>query len=217
MTAEAAPRFDRLAAIYRWMEWISFGPFLGICRSAFLDRLRDSRKVLVIGDGDGRFTARLLAENRHVSVDAVDASPAMLSTLQLRSGVNAGRVRVEAADARNWQPGSEDQWDAVATHFFLDCLTTGEVLDLAQRIEPALKPGALWVISEFSIPANLYGRWFARALISFLYLAFRVLTGLRVGRLPDYDHAFRQAGFNLLSRRNYLGGLLVSELWRKPG
>src|SRR6185437_1080687 len=57
------PKFDRLARVYRWMEWLSFGPYLSRCRRAFLPQLRDARRALVLGDGDGRFTAALLRRN----------------------------------------------------------------------------------------------------------------------------------------------------------
>ena len=101
----------------------------------------------------------------------------------------------------------------VATHFFLDCLTTGEVRELAARVRPALAEDAAWVVSEFAVPQGAYGRFVARPLIAFLYFAFGVMTGLRVRRLPDHGAAMEQAGFTLRERRTWLGGLLVAEIW----
>jgi SAM-dependent methyltransferase len=82
----AAPNFDRLAGVYRWMEALSFGGWLWRCRCAFLGEMCSARRALVVGDGDGRFTARLLEKNRAVLVDAVDISPAMLEALVRRAG-----------------------------------------------------------------------------------------------------------------------------------
>ena len=73
------PNFDRLAGVYRWMEWLSFGPHLGRCRRAFLLEMTESRRALVLGDGDGRFTAALLRQNKAIQVDAVDVSQALKS------------------------------------------------------------------------------------------------------------------------------------------
>jgi SAM-dependent methyltransferase len=207
------PNFDRLAGLYRWMEAASFGPWLGRCRCAWLGQLDGCRSALVLGDGDGRFAARLLAENTGLTVDAVDASPAMLKALVRRAGARAAQVRTHTADARTWQPDGA-AYDLVATHFFLDCLTTADVSALARTIRGAVSPGALWVVSEFAVPEGWYGRLVARPVVSGLYWAFGLLTGLAVRSLPEYAVALRGANFMLERRRTLLGGLLVSELWR---
>lgn len=208
-----APDFSRLARLYRWMEWLTFGPFLQRCRCAFLSSLAERRHCLVLGDGDGRFTARLLRSNSTINVDAVDASAAMLSQLARRS--SPGRIRTHLADARTFTPACGD-YDLIATHFFLDCLTDSEVNDLASRLRHYAAPNAIWVVSEFAIPANLYGRALAAPLILGLYLAFGLLTRLRVRKLPDHHSALVQSGWSLLDRRKILGGLLVSEMWQAP-
>jgi SAM-dependent methyltransferase len=208
----APANFDRLAGVYRWMEWLSFGPWLDRCRRAFLGEVAGAQRALVIGDGDGRYTAALLRANPGVQVEAVDASGAMLRALVRHAGSNAGRVRTCLADARRWTPPAQG-YDLVATHFFLDCLTTDEVRELAARIRPALAAEAAWVVSEFAVPPGFYGRFVARPLIAFLYFAFGVLTGLRVRQLPDHCAALEKAGFVLCERRAWLGGLLVAEMW----
>jgi hypothetical protein len=272
-----SPSFDRLARAYRWMEWLSFGPFLGLCRSNFLFHLTHCRHALVLGDGDGRFTARLLGENPSIRAHAIDGSPAMLGAMTKTCGPNASRLTTEQADLRTWHPGSclinvdgpeksvpqglkpssllafcgttevvpfqnpllpfcgttevvpfqnaldessSSQlpvYDLVVTHFFLDCLSTDEVLALARRVRPVLSPGALWVVSEFAVPKGWFGRVVAGPTVHGLYLAFGFLTGLRQRKLPDYAPALSAAGFTRMERRPRLGGLLVSELWAAEG
>ena len=206
------PEFGRLAHLYRWMEWASFGPWLQRCRCSWLADMAGCRRALVFGDGDGRFTARLLRTNPEIRLEAVDASAQMMAALLRRAGRGAVRVNPHVADARLWQPNRED-YDLVVSHFFLDCLTTGEVRLLAYKVRGAMGPGARWAISEFAIPENRFGRWFARPLIAALYQAFGLLTGLRVRRLPDHAGALSEAGFELTRRRTWLSGLLTSELW----
>lgn len=207
------PNFNRLAGIYRWLEWITFGPWLSRCRRAFIERLADRRSALVIGDGDGRFTSELLAANSRIEVDAVDASPAMLRALERHAGKHQARVRAQVVDAREWQPCPDRQYDSVATHFFLDCLTTEEVRRLAHVVRPALLPGALWVISDFAIPNGVFGRWVAGPVVGALYAAFGLLTGVAVLRLPDHGAALRDAGFALVDARRFLHGLLMAQVW----
>jgi hypothetical protein len=210
------PNFNSLARLYRWMEFLTFGPWLSFTRRTFVSHLTHSRRALVLGDGDGRFTARLLRANRGVIIDAVDASGAMLQRLLRRAVPHGDRVSVHLADARGWQPSETNLdpcCDLIATHFFLDCLTQAEVESLATRLRSAVSPTAHWVISEFAIPADWFGRLVARPLVAILYVSFGLLTGLTVRSLPDHASALRQAGFDLQERRTRLAGLLIAELW----
>ena len=197
------PNFNHLAGPYRWMERLTFGPFLALCRSTFLAQAKSLRHALILGDGDGRFTARLLRANPEIQVDAVDISSQMLRALTHRAAVFAAapdasiRLRTHRVSALSFVP--DRRYDLIVTHFFLDCLTTEEIQTLATRLRPTLSPSALWIVSEFAIPPNLYGRLVARPLIAALYRVFGLLTGLAVR--------------TLLERRSRLAGLLVSELW----
>lgn len=207
------PNFNSLARIYRGMERATFGPWLWRCRCAFLEELHTRRAALVIGDGDGRFTARLLEENLAIFIDAVDVSSAMLRALLRNAGIRSSRVRVHLADARRWNPPAPP-YDLVVTHFFLDCLTTAEVVSLATRLRSSVTPSACWLVSEFAVPMGWFGSLVARPVVAGLYLAFWLLAGLSVHRLPDHRKALTQAGFTLEQQRRWLGGLLVSELWK---
>jgi ubiquinone/menaquinone biosynthesis C-methylase UbiE len=206
------PNFNRLAPFYRWMEYLSFGPWLSRIRCTFLADLGLCRRALVLGDGDGRFTDRLLRTNPTIQIDAVDASAAMLNSLLRRAGSNAARVQTHLADARQWQPPARP-YDLIVTHFFLDCLTTEEVQSLASLLRAAVSPSALWLVSEFSIPPGPFGRMVAHPLVAALYMAFGWLTGLTVRTLPDHRTALAAFGFTLVQDRTLLRGLLTGELW----
>jgi len=210
------PNFDRLAYLYSLLEAVTFGPFLHHARCAFLPETLSSRNALILGDGNGRFTARLLSENPAVLIDAVDLSPAMLGRLVQNAGAHGGRVRIHQADARFWKP-NDSSCDLIVTHFFLDCLTTNEVSELASRLRPFARPGARWILSDFAIPPGWFGWLIARPIVAVLYLAFRFLTGLRVSRLPNHQTALTKAGFIHAAERRWLHGLLIAELWTFEG
>ena len=191
------------------MEYASFGPLLARCRSAQLANLTGARRALVLGDGDGRFLARLLLRNPTLTADVVDSSKSMLRLLEKRT--SGTRLCLHHADALTWQPTGH--YDLIVSHFFLDCFFPQQVEQLLDHIVPHALPGAQWVISEFAIPANKWTAPFARALIAVLYKIFSVLTGLPVRTLPDYATALSKRGLMLQEDRRYLGGLLCSQLW----
>jgi SAM-dependent methyltransferase len=214
VSSPPVPNFNRLARPYRWLEYLTFGPFLWRCRTHYLPELAHCRRALVLGDGDGRFTARLLRVNPEIQITAIDASPRMIESLRQAAAPHRDRLTTHTADLRAWQPENSSQYDLIVTHFFLDCLTTEEIHRLAARISPATGPGALWLVSEFAIPGNLFGRAIAAPLVASLYLTFRVLTGLNLRSLPGYPRVLIGSGWSLQSHFPHLRGLLVSQLWR---
>jgi ubiquinone/menaquinone biosynthesis C-methylase UbiE len=209
--------FDHIARPYRWLEYLTFGPCLERCRFHFLDQLKGHRRALILGDGDGRFTARLLETNPQIRVDAVDSSAAMLNLLServSRLGQSASeRLKILHADALAFRPQSAP-YDLVVTHFFLDCLSEDDLQTLLTKLQPILSPNAIWLVSEFAIPQHQPAATLARVVVATLYRAFRILTGLKNQTLPDYASAFRQSGFSITHRKSLLGGLLVTETWQ---
>jgi ubiquinone/menaquinone biosynthesis C-methylase UbiE len=211
-------RFDRIARLYRTMEYLSFGPFLERCRSHHIPTVLGARSALILGDGDGRFLARLMAAAPHLQADAVDASSAMLHLLRNRLGRQGDlhRLTTTCADARIFSAPSSG-YDLVVTHFFLDCLTEAEAGRLISGVRPHLAPGARWLISEFQVPrSGVFHQAAARSVISGLYAAFGLLTGLTVRQIPAWRLILARNGFAPQATHSSLGGLLVSELWELP-
>jgi ubiquinone/menaquinone biosynthesis C-methylase UbiE len=210
--------FDRVARPYQWLEYISFGPWLGHCRSAQVEHLHGARHALLLGDGDGRFLARLLAANPTLTADVVDSSNSMLRILDRRirrSGPQARRrICLYQADALQWNPPAS--YDLIVCHFFLDCFFPDQLEQLFDRLLPHAVPGSQWVISEFAIPRNAVAAFLARGLIGLLYRAFGVLTGLGVRTLPDYATSMLRRGLVPGRDRRYLAGLLCSQVWSLP-
>ena len=221
MKPPTQPNFDRIATIYRWGEYLSLGPLLQRTRTLLLDQLNNPRHALVLGDGDGRFLEQLLLRYPQCTAIAADTSTAMLDKLRhrcLRSVPNASaRLTTLQRSALEIEIPSdpERKSDLVVTHFLLDCFSQPDVDLLVARIASQLAPGALWLVSDFALPANALVRPFARLYIASLYAAFGVLTGLRVHRLPDPQSALRRNGMRRITHSALLGGLLYTELWQR--
>ena len=205
--------FDHIARPYRWLEYLSLGHTLERSRLHFLSALLEQKRALALGDGDGRFTAILLATNSTIHVTAVDISAAMLALLRNRCAPNSTRLETNQASALTVP--LHGPYDLLITHFFLDCLPQPDLETLIARTTPMLAPKALWAISDFRIPSGPL-RLPARIYIRSLYLAFRILTGLRTTHLPDHATPLAQAGFTRIGHHGSLAGLLTSELWQAP-
>jgi ubiquinone/menaquinone biosynthesis C-methylase UbiE len=196
---------DRIAALYRWLEYAVFGRALERRRAAFLAEVSPARRVLALGDGDGRALAALVAAAPSARVDYIDSSAKMLELARARAGTD--RVDYRQADALTSELG-ESEYDLIVTHFFLDCFDDAELRALVQTTARAAAPAARWIVSEFR-PATVH----ARLLIAVMYAFFRNATGLKTRRLADHHPHLLRQGFRLEQAERAWAGMLASELW----
>lgn len=211
------PSFDRLAPAYQTLEHITFGGLLHWCRTAHLERLRECRRALILGDGDGRFLADLLRTNPHVEVDSLDISTGMLALARRRTAKIPGapnRVRFTLGDART-DPLPASGYDLIVTNFFLDCFCPAELAAVVRRVAAACAPDALWVDGDFRLPVSGWARPVARALLATMYAFFRLTTRLPTGRLTDPAPLLAAEGFSLIEEVTRLRGFLSSRLWMR--
>lgn len=213
-----SPRnFDRLAGIYRALEYFAFGRDLERARFVYLDWLKESRSILVLGEGDGRCLEQLVSAVPHARIDCIDFSPAMLACAARRI---AGKEAAERVAFRQADLLTADlppaQYDAVVTFFLLDCFTAPQAKALMTRIQASLRPGALWLWADFALPANRLARWRARVWLTVLYAYFRWQTGLAARELPPVARYFSENGFVGLDERTLQWGLVRSEVWLFP-
>jgi ubiquinone/menaquinone biosynthesis C-methylase UbiE len=208
--------FDLVAPFYRFLEWAVFGRALERRRAALLAEVRDAQRILVIGEGDGRFLERLVAQSGATDIHVVEMSAAMLRLERERLGAAAGRVRFFHRDVV--REGLPDRgYDLLVTHFVLDLYREQEIRRLVDSAR-ALAPGCRWLVSEFRIPSGARpARWAAGAALWAMYRFFYATAGLRVLSLPDYPAVFRRAGLCLQCSRTAWHGFLASELWQFRG
>ena len=98
----------------------------------------------------------------------------------------------------------------------VDCLSQQDLDTLVSHVAPSLAPGGLWLFSDFSVPPGFFAIP-ARIFIRGLYLAFRIITGLRTTVLPDHAALLTRAGLSQIAGHHRLGGLLTTELWQAVG
>jgi ubiquinone/menaquinone biosynthesis C-methylase UbiE len=210
--------FDILAPHYRWMEWLSAGGKLQRCRTAFLDVIPAPRRVLFLGEGNGRCLSALLRRYPGAHCTCVDASTSMLERARRRVralDLSGGEVNFIHADITTW-PVPEGEFDLLVTHFFLDCFPAEGLAVVVPRLARAAAPAARWLLADFCEPARGLAKWRARAILWTMYRFFRVVTRLPARALVPPDPYLAASGFHLRERRTFDWGLLHSDWWELP-
>ncbi len=204
--------FDRVAPHYRWLETLVFGRKLQEARIAFVRQIAPPRRVLVAGEGNGRFLAEFVRAHPGAEVDCVEASARMIEIARAR--IQSGRVRFICADLREVKLERE-AYDLLVTHFFLDCFAAKGLAEIVAKLAALATAEAQWLIAEFCEPAAGWGRFGARGLIAAMYFFFRAVAGIEGCRLLDYQPLVRSAGFCLTSQTLLANGMIRSQLWQR--
>lgn len=118
----------------REAPFYSFDPAIGPSRhlDGFLDRLEPDARVLELGCGAGRDSARI--RERGFDIDATDGIPAMVAKTNERWGIDARLMRFD-------QLYVQAKYEAVWAHACLLHCPTAELPDVLGRIFSALKAG----------------------------------------------------------------------------
>jgi len=206
---------DPIASSYRWLEYATFGLALENARFDFLSHAAAARRVLILGEGEGRFLERLLRCNPQASVEVIESSGRMIQLARSRVPAHE-RSRVEFhqidAVALPWPDGP---FDLVVCHFFLDVLTCREAETVICKISAVLGAAGAWLVSEFQEPRGGVRRLHAQLWLRSMYAFFSMTTGLRVSKLPPYRRMLEHCGLAEIEYRERRFGLIRSQVWRK--
>lgn len=209
--------FDSVARGYEALERLAFGWDLEACRFHFLDRLKNCRSILILGEGDGRFLRRLLLMNQQAHVTCVEASAKMIECARARIAdlpqSDRERVVFHHQDARDPFPSGE--YDAAVTLFFLDCFDATEQGEIINKAAERLSEKALWLMADFHQPDFGWKRWRALIWIRGLYFFFGIAAGLKVRDLVNPAPALSRLGFRLKESASFQMDLLRAEIWER--
>lgn len=209
---------DPIARLYRWIEYAAFGPVLQRMRLCWLRELRSAKRVLLLGDGDGRFLSQFVSTYPAAEVHYIDSSARMLDLARKRireaTLENSGHVIFTLGNALSTALPGRD-YDLVVSHFFLDCFDEPGLAQLADHVGPHLAPNVSWVVSDFSEPRDgLMGPVF-RFYLRLMFRFFRYTSGLETRRLADYTVFLKGLGFIRSRNATNLGGFVFSEIWNR--
>lgn len=191
-----------------------FGGNLQRCRTAMLSHVRECRRALILGEGDGRFLAEFLRICPEATVDVLDISPTMLALARKRVAGNS-RVRFVVANVET-EPIPGMGYDLIVTNFFLDCFSTERLARLIPKLAECLIPGGLWIVGDFRVPSRAALRRRAEMQLAIMYAGFRVATGLTTVQLADPTPVLQGNGLSRIVEATWQNGFLASQLWQKP-
>lgn len=209
--------FDGVASSYLFLETITFGNQLQKCRTSMISHLTNSKQVLVLGEGNGRFLEAFCKVNPLAEILVMDESPRMLDLAKRRiSNSNPPiyhRIEFRCANVFEILPLS-GTFDLIVCNFFLDCFSKTENERLLDAFHQMLTGNGLLVVGDFMNPGSLIGRIFAGLILKCMHLFFRKTTGISATELTDFHALLREKCFLLEHSQSHLLGFLNSSIWK---
>jgi len=203
--------FDYVAPHYRWLETLVFGNQLQQARVAFVREIETPLRILIVGEGNGRFLAEL-KRTGETRIDCVEMSARMIALA--RKQVPDADLNFIQADIRDL-PLRQAHYDLIVSHFFFDCFTEGALAGIIARLANAAALDAQWLVADFCYPTRGCQHWRARALIAAMYFFFRAAAGIEARRLVDYSPLLRANAFRLRKEQLSRRGSIRSQLWQR--
>ncbi len=201
--------YSRLAPLYLCFERLIYRQALQRCRTAFLTELPAS--LLVIGEGDGRFSEAVRKAYPKTKLTLVEPDAAMREE---------GMKRSPESEKVRWLsefPKEPHIYDALILNFVADCHEPEELKKLLQRTSPLLSHQKIVIVGDFfpEEVSNAPLRFMARALVKVMYLFFRLSAAVRVQQLPPTQALLKELGWTCSRTHSQWRGFIQAQWWEK--
>lgn len=204
--------FDRVAWCYDALSALVFGPALKRAQRAALDGLPPGAPhVLILGGGTGWVLPAVLRRRPQATVLYLEASPKMLARARARLAREhpQATAQIEFRHGTQAALGPAERFDALITFFVLDCIAEPDLPGALAQLRAAQRPGAPWLLADFR-PAR---RGWRKALLTLMYVFFRLSTGLRARELPDLRAALARLGLRPVQQTRFYAGAVEAVIF----
>jgi ubiquinone/menaquinone biosynthesis C-methylase UbiE len=206
---QTTAQFDLVAPIYPALERLVFGLRLDEARQAFLEHVLEADRVLLVGEGNGRFLKSLIGRKRVGCVKVVEKSRAMVRLMKNRAG-RPRKVALELIEADFLRCRLRKEFDCVVTHFFLDLFNPPAQLAVIDKLGEITTENGTWINVDFTAPRTMAGR----VLMWLQYTFFRLVSHIEARRCFDESTVAVQNGWIVAGSRRFLGGFVVAKRYK---
>jgi ubiquinone/menaquinone biosynthesis C-methylase UbiE len=200
--------YDNSAAIYDNLSRLVFGKALVVAQVHLLSHIPANSNVLIIGGGTGWILEEITKLNSSgLNISYVEISEKMTDISRKR---NVGNNRVTFIN-KPIQQIMLNQQHVIITPFLFDNFTETNLHPLFAHIHTMLKPGGLWLNTDF----QLTGKWWQYILLKSMLLFFKVLCGVESWRIPDVEKQFNEYEYRIIEAKTFFSNFLVTKMYRK--
>ncbi|MBN8821552.1 MULTISPECIES: class I SAM-dependent methyltransferase [unclassified Spirosoma] len=207
---KAGGNFNAVAPIYDLLAFLVFGRKLQQAQLTWLNRIPTGATVLLVGGGTGWLLQQVLTRCKPKRVVYLEASAQMLARASRRM------VRLSVMGSVEFRLGDEtsltdeERFDVILTPFVLDLFSESFLQDsFVPRLYSVLKPGGLWLVTDF-VPTTV--GW-QRALLWIMIRFFRLTAGIQTRQLANWQRVLAVANLSAREQGYHLKGMVATDVW----
>ena len=205
--------FNRVAPFYEFGEKFFFGGLLDSSRTFFKEKFKDSRSILLLGEGRGSFLHQLLESNQLCDVTIVDSSSAMIRYQKSRiAKENLNRVCFKCMALEDF--ASTKEFDLICSFFFWDCFVSQQIDYLVPKCSHHLKKDGFWINSDFQ-DLKTFSNGFNYFKVRLMYMFFNFTTGIHAWRVEPFQKYAEGNGLRSLEIKEIEKNYIYTELFQK--
>ncbi len=207
-----APDFNSIARFYYPLSRLIFGSYQTRAQQTFVHLINPGSRILIVGGGNGHLLKSFSASYAETfEIFLVEPAPDMIAMARKKTAPSK-HIHFIQTTVEQFLSSSELYFDVVITAFFFDLFPQPEADALFSRINAPLKPGGLWLYTDFQLTgASL---WWQAPLLKMMYIFFRQVSGVKASSLPDMK-GYWQDTYKLLDSHTFYGGFIIARAWRK--
>ena len=196
------PDYNHIVWIYDRLAKFIFGKKQELAKQAFLIKIPEKAKILIVGGGTGKILDYLRDLDKQLEVDFVDLSANMIFQAKKRDvaymQVNFYQQSVLDLKTTNY--------DVVITNFFFDQFSYHQANLILQNIKLKIKPKGILIFSDFINTKYLRDKVVTRIMFFF----FKLTAKIRTNTFPPYDLLFFEQGFYAVASKKISRNILAT-------
>ena len=195
--------YDHIAPYYDALKRLVFGRSLENSQLVYLNYIKSSDHVLILGGGTGLVLDHL----DQIQIEYVELSGEMIRLASLRkcaSHVNFHQIKFEAFE-------SDQKYDVVVANYFLDLFTDDDLPAIINKIKSLMRSEGILLVSDFRPTGN----WHHKMLEWAMHKFFKLTTGLNRNGFALIFDQLTDAGFETVAASTYHDDFVLSKVLRR--
>jgi ubiquinone/menaquinone biosynthesis C-methylase UbiE len=204
-----AANYDNSAWFYDRLSRVVYGRSLIDSQVYLLQYIPANAHVLIAGGGTGWILEEMARIHLSgLTITYVEISAKMMALSRKR---NAGDNKIIYINEPVENLTGETLYDVAITPFLFDNFTEQTLQKIFVHIHSKLKPGGLWLNTDF----RLTGEWWQSLLLRSMILFFRIICGIEAKKLPQIDRYFEQDQYTIINQKAFFGEFILSTVYQK--
>jgi len=201
--------YDNSAWFYDRLSRIVYGDALIGAQVYLLEFIPADATVLIVGGGSGWILDEIA--KRHpagLRITYVEVSTKMMAQAKKRNACGNSVVFINDA-IENISFGLS--FDVVLTAFLFDSFSDLTMKRIFGHIHFLLKPGGLWLYSDFMLTKKRWQRLLLKSMLKF----FKAICHIEASRLPDVEKQFVLHSYEVVTDRTFFKDFVISKVYMK--